>query len=318
MSFNHQNCKRIFNSITETIGFTPLVRLNKIKKQFNLYGNILAKLEYFNPSGSVKDRIGISMIAEAERKKLIDKNTIIIEPTSGNTGISLAFICAAKDYKLFLTMPESMSLERRKMLLLLGAKIFLTSASEGMRGAINKALELQKKYKKTFIPQQFSNKSNPLAHYNQTAKEIWSDSEGQIDALVSGVGTGGTITGVGKFLKQKKHKIKIFAVEPEDASILSGGPIKSHLIQGIGAGFIPDVLDRNIIDEVLSINNNTAFKYSRILAAKEGIPAGISSGAALAAAIEINQNINMKNKNTVVIIPSFAERYLSTDLFSEI
>ena len=318
MSFNHQNCKRIFNSITETIGFTPLVRLNKIKKQFNLYGDILAKLEYFNPSGSVKDRIGISMIAEAERKKLIDKSTIIIEPTSGNTGISLAFICAAKEYKLFLTMPESMSLERRKMLLLLGAKIFLTSASEGMKGAVNKALELKRKYKKSFIPQQFSNKFNPLAHYKQTAKEIWSDCRGQIDALVSGVGTGGTITGVGKFLKKKKPKIKIFAVEPEDASILSGGPIKSHLIQGIGAGFIPDVLDRNIIDEVLPINNNTAFKYSRILAAQEGIPAGISSGAALAAAIEINQDANMKNKNTVVIIPSFAERYLSTELFSEI
>ena len=315
---SNKRISKIFNSITETIGGTPLVRLNKIEKEFNLRGRLIGKLEYFNPTGSVKDRIGLAMIDEGIKKKLIDKNTVIIEPTSGNTGIALAFICASRGYKLFLTMPESMSLERKKMLILLGAKIFLTPSNKGMKGAVEKALELKKNYKNSFIPQQFSNQSNPLVHYKKTADEIWHDSCGKIDALVAGVGTGGTITGIGKYLKERNKKIRVYAVEPEDSSILTGGQAGSHQIQGIGAGFIPKILDRSIIDGVLSINNNTAFKFSRTLARLEGIPAGISSGAAIAAAIEINEEKNMKNKNTIVIIPSFAERYLSTPLFTDI
>lgn len=294
-----------------------MVRLNRIQERFNLYGSIIAKLEFFNPLGSVKDRIGLSMIEHAEREKLVDKNTVIIEPTSGNTGISLAFICAAKGYKLFLTMPESMSIERRKMLKLLGAELFLTPESEGMKGAVEKALELKKKYKKSFIPQQFINLANPTIHYKTTAREIWDDTQGDIDVVVAGVGTGGTISGIGKYLKEKKKNIKIYAIEPEDSSVLNGGEPGSHLIQGIGPGFVPDVLDLEIIDNVLSISNNTAFEYSRLLAKLEGIPGGISSGAALAASIEINEDKTMRNKNTVVIIPSFAERYLSTPLFSD-
>lgn len=309
--------KKIYNSIIETIGKTPMVELNRIKENFKLNGTITAKLEFFNPLGSVKDRIGLAMIEEAEKNGLIDNDTIIIEATSGNTGISLAFVSAAKGYKLFLTMPESMSLERRKMLKHLGAKIFLTPGSKGMKGAIEKAIELKKKYKKSFIPQQFINKANPSIHYRTTAEEIWNDTDGNVDVLVAGVGTGGTITGIGKYLKEKNKSIKIYAVEPEDSSVLNGGKAGSHLIQGIGAGFIPDVLDLKVIDEVLSINNNTAFEYSRLLAKLEGIPGGISSGAALAASVEINESKKMHHKNTVVIIPSFAERYLSTALFSE-
>ena len=315
---SNQKINKILDSITDTIGSTPLVRLNKIKENFKLEGHLLAKLEYFNPSGSVKDRIGLAMIEEGVKKKLINKNTIIIEPTSGNTGIALAFICASRGYKLFLTMPESMSIERKKMLVLLGAKIFLTPSKQGMHGAVEKAMELKGKYKNSFIPQQFSNDSNPLIHYKTTADELWKDTGGKIDALVAGVGTGGTISGIGKYLKEKKKKIKVFAVEPEDSSVLNGGVAGSHQIQGIGAGFVPKVLDQNVIDKVLSINNNTAFNFSRILARLEGIPAGISSGAAVAAAVEINEDIEMKNKNTVIIIPSFAERYLSTPLFSDI
>lgn len=313
-----QKINKILNSITDTIGSTPLVRLNKIKESFKLQGQLLAKLEYFNPSGSVKDRIGLAMIEEGIKKKLINRNTIIIEPTSGNTGIALAFICASRGYKLFLTMPESMSTERKKMLVLLGAKIFLTPSNQGMQGAVAKAMELKGKYRNSFIPQQFSNDSNPLIHYKTTADELWNDTDGKIDALVAGVGTGGTISGIGKYLKEKKKNIRVFAVEPEDSSVLNGGIAGSHLIQGIGAGFIPKVLDQEVIDKVLSINNNTAFNFSRVLAKLEGIPAGISSGAAVAAAVEINEDIKMRNKNTVVIIPSFAERYLSTPLFSDI
>ena len=315
---SNQKINKILDSITDTIGGTPLVRLNKIKENFKLQGQLLAKLEYFNPSGSVKDRIGLAMIEEGVKKKLINKNTIIIEPTSGNTGIALAFICASRGYKLFLTMPESMSIERKKMLVLLGAKIFLTPSKKGMHGAVEKAIELKEKYKNSFIPQQFSNDSNPLIHYKTTADELWKDTDGKIDALVAGVGTGGTISGIGKYLKEKKKNIKIFAVEPEDSSVLNGGIAGSHQIQGIGAGFVPKVLNQQVIDKVLSINNNTAFNFSRILARLEGIPAGISSGAAVAAAVEINEDIKMKNKNTVIIIPSFAERYLSTPLFSDI
>lgn len=310
--------KKILNSIVETIGNTPLVRLNKIKSYFNIKGEIIAKLEFFNPLSSVKDRIGLSMIEEAENNGSIKKNATIIEPTSGNTGISLAAICASKGYKLILTMPESMSNERRKMLLLLGAKIVLTPANEGMVGAIKRANEMNKNIKNSIILQQFSNPSNPKIHYKTTAVEIWNDTNGKVDNLVSGVGTGGTLTGVAKFLKQKNPNIKIFAVEPEDSAILSGGPAGSHLIQGIGAGFIPENLSMELIDETISINNNTAFEFSRLLAKLEGIPVGISSGAALSAAVEINERKEMKNKKTVVIIPSFAERYLSTALFADL
>ena len=310
--------KKILNSIVETIGNTPLVRLNKIKSYFNIEGEIIAKLEFFNPLSSVKDRIGLSMIEEAENDGSIKKNSTIIEPTSGNTGISLAAICASKGYRLILTMPESMSNERRKMLLLLGAKIVLTPAKEGMVGAIKRANEMNKNIKNSIILQQFSNPANPKIHYKTTAVEIWNDTNGKVDNLVSGVGTGGTLTGVAKFLKQKNPNIKIFAVEPEDSAILSGGPAGSHLIQGIGAGFIPENLSMKLIDEIISINNNTAFEFSRLLAKLEGIPVGISSGAALSAAVEINERKEMKNKKTVVIIPSFAERYLSTALFADL
>lgn len=310
--------EKILNSIVETIGNTPLVRLNKIKSYFNIKGEIIAKLEFFNPLSSVKDRIGLSMIEEAENNGSIKKNATIIEPTSGNTGISLAAICASKGYKLILTMPESMSNERRKMLLLLGAKIVLTPAKEGMVGAIKRANEMNKNIKNSIILQQFSNPSNPKIHYKTTAVEIWNDTNGKVDNLVSGVGTGGTLTGVAKFLKQKNPNIKIFAVEPEDSAILSGGPAGSHLIQGIGAGFIPENLSMELIDEIISINNNTAFEFSRLLAKLEGIPVGISSGAALSAAVEINERKEMENKKTVVIIPSFAERYLSTALFADL
>ena len=310
--------EKILNSIVETIGNTPLVRLNKIKSYFNIKGEIIAKLEFFNPLSSVKDRIGLSMIEEAENNESIKKNATIIEPTSGNTGISLAAICASKGYKLILTMPESMSNERRKMLLLLGAKIVLTPAKEGMVGAIKRANEMNKNIKNSIILQQFSNPSNPKIHYKTTAVEIWNDTNGKVDNLVSGVGTGGTLTGVAKFLKQKNPNIKIFAVEPEDSAILSGGPAGSHLIQGIGAGFIPENLSMELIDEIIPINNNTAFEFSKLLAKLEGIPVGISSGAALSAAVEINERKEMKNKKTVVIIPSFAERYLSTALFADL
>ena len=310
--------EKIFNSIIETIGNTPLVRLNKIKKKYRLHGNILAKLEFFNPLSSVKDRIGLSMIENAEKKRVLKHGSTVIEPTSGNTGISLASICASKGYKLILTMPESMSNERKKMLQLLGAKLILTPAKKGMRGSLEKAREIHNNIKDSIILQQFSNPSNPEIHFKTTAKEIWNDSNGNIDNFVSGVGTGGTLSGVAKFLKKKNSKIKIFAVEPEDSAVISGGEPGTHMIQGIGAGFIPENLLINMVDEIISINNNTAFEYARIMAKVEGIPVGISSGAALAAAIEINEKPCMDKKNTVVIIPSFAERYLSTPLFSDL
>ncbi len=309
---------KIFNSIDETIGNTPLVRLNNIKKKLNLYGNIIAKLEFFNPLGSVKDRIGLAMINSAEKQKKINTNTTIIEPTSGNTGIALAFICAARGYKLLLTMPNSMSIERKKMLFFLGAKIVSTPKELGMGGAIKKAIELKKRTPNSIILNQFQNQSNPEIHFKTTAKEIWDDCNGEVDNFMAGVGTGGTITGVGNFLKKKKKEVRIYAVEPEDSAVISGCDAGSHSIQGIGAGFIPKTLDTKIIDEIISISNTSAFNYSRILAKCEGITGGISSGAVLAAAIEINENKKMKDKNTIIIIPSFAERYLSTDLFNYI
>ena len=307
---------KIYDSILDTIGNTPMVRIPRISKKYNCLGDLICKLEFFNPTSSVKDRIGLAMIEEAEKKGLINKNTTIIEPTSGNTGIGLAFVCAAKGYNLILTMPESMSIERRKMLILLGAKLFLTPAKKGMKGAILKAKELLKKTKFGFMPQQFDNLANPLIHKKTTAIEILNDTNGKLDAVVMGVGTGGTITGVGEILKKKNSKIKIIAVEPEDSPILSGGIAGPHRIQGIGAGFVPKVLEKKWIDEIIQIANETAFHMAKVAAKTEGLPVGISSGAALAAGIEVAQRKEMKNKKIVVIIPSFAERYLSTQLFS--
>ena len=307
---------QIYESILETIGNTPMVRVPKISKKYNCLGDLVCKLEFFNPTSSVKDRIGLSMIEDAEKKKLINKETIVVEPTSGNTGIGLAFICAAKGYKLILTMPESMSKERKRMLVLLGAKLILTPAKDGMKGAIAKAKEILKKNKNSFMPQQFNNASNPQIHKTTTAIEILNDTKGKLDAIVMGVGTGGTITGVGEVLKKKNKKIKIIAVEPEDSPILSGGIPGPHKIQGIGAGFIPKVLNKKWIDEIIQIANETAFSTARIAAKIEGLPVGISSGAALAAGIEVACRKEMKNKRIVVVIPSFAERYLSTELFN--
>ncbi|MEC8265662.1 MAG: cysteine synthase A [Pseudomonadota bacterium] len=309
--------KKIFDSIDQTIGNTPMVKLNNISKKLKLSGNIIAKLEFFNPLGSVKDRIGLAMINEAEKKNQISSDTIIVEATSGNTGIALAFVCAARGYKLILTMPSSMSIERRKMLNFLGAKIVLTPKELGMNGAIEEAKKIYKRNKNSIILDQFKNQANPDIHFKTTAQEIWSDTEGKVDYFISGVGTGGTISGVGKHLKEKNKNIKIIAVEPEDSAVISGGEPGSHSIQGIGAGFIPKNLDLSVIDQVLPISNTSAFQYSKILAKHEGIAGGISSGAVLAAAIEIHENKKMRKKNSVIIIPSFAERYLSTQLFNE-
>ena len=307
---------KVYDSILDTIGNTPMVKVPRLSKKYNCLGTLICKLEFFNPTSSVKDRIGLAMIEDGEKKKLINKNTTIIEPTSGNTGIGLAFVCAAKGYKLILTMPESMSIERRKMLDLLGAKIFLTPADKGMKGAIEKANEIFKKNKNYFMPQQFDNFSNPEVHKKTTAIEILNDTNGELDAVVMGVGTGGTVTGVSEVLKKKNKKIKIIAVEPEDSPVLSGGNPGSHKIQGIGPGFVPKVLDKKNIDEVIQIANETAFSTAREAAKLEGLPVGISSGAALAAGIEVACRKEMKNKKIIVIIPSFAERYISTQLFN--
>ena len=294
-----------------------MVFLKRLKKHLHYNGNIIAKLESFNPLGSVKDRIGLAMIQSAEEKKMINASTTIIEPTSGNTGIALAFICAARGYKLILTMPDSMSIERRKMLQFFGAKLILTPKKLGMAGAMKKAKEIKNQIKNSFILNQFENSANPEIHYKTTAEEIWSSCEGQIDCFISGVGTGGTITGVGKYLKERNKLIKIIAVEPEDSAVISGSNPGQHLIQGIGAGFLPKNLNLDIIDKVLSVSNNSAFYFARKLAKIEGIAGGISSGAVLSAAIELNEDSKMKNKNTIIILPSFAERYLSTPLFSD-
>ena len=307
---------RIYDNITDTIGDTPLVRLNRIAKEKGVKANLLAKLEFFNPIASVKDRIGVAMIDALEKAgKIVPGKTVLVEPTSGNTGIALAFVAAARGYKLKLVMPETMSVERRKMLALLGAELVLTPGPAGMKGAIAKANEIVAETPGAIIPQQFENPANPEIHRNTTAIEIWNDTNGTVDYLVSGVGTGGTITGVGQVLKDKKPGVKIVAVEPEDSPVLSGGQPGPHKIQGIGAGFVPGVLDRKIIDEVVTVGNQTAFDTARLLARTEGVPVGISSGAAVAAAIEIGSRPGMEGKNIVIIIPSFAERYLSTALF---
>jgi cysteine synthase A len=309
---------RIYDSILDTIGDTPLVRLPKLSRADGCQANLLAKLEFFNPLASVKDRIGLAMIEAAEASGRLKADTVLIEPTSGNTGIALAFVCAAKGYKLILTMPESMSLERRKMLLLLGATIELTPAAKGMRGALDRATELQQTLPDALILQQFENQANPAIHRATTAEEIWRDTAGAVDAVVAGVGTGGTLTGLGEVLKARKASVRMIAVEPEDSPVLSGGLPGPHRIQGIGAGFVPSILKRALIDEVVRIGNETAFAMSRRAAKLEGVPCGISSGAALAAAIEVGARPEMAGKNIVVIIPSFAERYLSTPLFDNL
>jgi cysteine synthase A len=306
---------RIYDSVLETIGATPLVRLHKLEARNGLKAELLAKLEFFNPLASVKDRIGLAMIEAAEAAGKVGPNTTIIEPTSGNTGIALAFVCAAKGYRLILTMPESMSLERRKMLLLLGAKTELTPASAGMKGAIARAEALLKEIPDSFMPQQFANTANPEIHRRTTAEEIWNDTNGRADVLISGVGTGGTLTGVAEVIKPRKPSFRTVAVEPEDSPVLSGGMPGPHKIQGIGAGFIPPILKTDLIDEVVRISNNTALEMARLSAKVEGLPVGISSGAALAAAIEVGSRPEMAGKVIVTIIPSFAERYLSTALF---
>ncbi len=306
---------RIYNSITETIGNTPLVRLNRLAADAGAKAEILLKLEFFNPISSVKDRIGVAMIEALEQSGQLKPGGTLIEPTSGNTGIALAFVAAAKGYRLILCMPESMSIERRKMLALLGAQLELTPAARGMRGAIERANELLAEIPGSIMPQQFENPANPAIHKRTTAEEIWNDTRGAVDVLISGVGTGGTITGVAEVLKARKPSFRAIAVEPEDSPVLSGGQPGPHKIQGIGAGFVPGILDRSLIDEIITIGNQTAFETARAAARLEGIPGGISSGAAIAAALEVGVRPEMAGKVIVAIIPSFAERYLSTALF---
>ena len=299
--------------ISSTIGSTPLVRLNRICE--NVEARIYAKLEFFNPLGSVKDRIAASMIEAAEVEGLIHPQTLIVEPTSGNTGIALAFICAAKNYRLCLTMPDTMSEERRRLLKHLGAELVLTPGAEGMKGAIGKAQEILESEKDSFMPNQFGNPANPRAHRETTAEEIWRDTEGQVDILISGVGTGGTITGVAQVIKPRKPSFKAIAVEPADSPILSGGEKGPHKIQGIGAGFVPEVLDQSLIDDVVTVTNDDAFETARSAAKLEGILCGISSGAAIKAALDVAARPESAGKNIVTILPSTGERYISTDLF---
>jgi cysteine synthase len=306
---------RIFEDITKTVGNTPLVRINRMAA--GAHATVLVKIESFNPLSSVKDRIGVAMIDTAERDGRITKDTVIIEPTSGNTGIALAFVCAARGYRLMLTMPDTMSVERRQLLKILGAQLVLTEGAKGMNGAIQKAQELAKETKNSFVPQQFKNPANPEIHRKTTAEEIWTDTGGVIDYFVSGIGTGGTITGVGEKLKSHKPAVKVIAVEPADSPVLSGGAPGPHKIQGIGAGFVPDILNRDVIDEIITVANEDAGTTARNLARQEGILAGISSGAALWAALEIAKRAESKGKVIVALLPDTGERYLSTWLFAE-
>lgn len=307
---------RIYDSILDTIGATPLVRIKKFQRKYELRAEILAKLEFFNPIASVKDRIGFAMVENAERQGLISpEKTILVEPTSGNTGIALAFVAAQKGYRLILTMPESMSIERRKMLRFYGAELVLTPREKGMSGAIAKAKEILAENSNAFSPSQFTSISNPQIHRETTAEEIWNDTNGKCDILISGVGTGGTITGVSQVLKSRKPDFKSYAVEPEESPVLSGGQPSPHKIQGIGAGFIPEILDMKLIDGVIKVSSERALQTAREIARLEGIPCGISSGAALAAACDVANMPGHEGKNIIVIIPSFAERYISTALF---
>lgn len=309
---------RIYNSILDTIGSTPLVRLNRLAAEEGVDAEILAKLEFFNPLGSVKDRIGVSMIEALERDGKVGPETVIVEPTSGNTGIALAFACAAKGYRLILTMPESQSVERRKMMTFLGAELELTPARDGMRGAIQRAEALVAELPDAVMPQQFHNPANPEIHARTTAEEIWTDSGGDVDAMVASVGTGGTLTGCAEVLKQRNPNFRMIAVEPEDSPVLSGGAAGAHMIEGIGPGFVPSILKTELIDEVLTVANESAFAMSRKAAQLEGLPSGISSGAAISAALEVGARPDMAGKRIVVILPSFAERYLSTALFDRL
>jgi cysteine synthase A len=306
---------RVYDSIVDTIGATPLVRLSRLAVEEGIKADLLGKCEFFNPLSSVKDRIGLAMIEAAERAGRITKNTVLVEPTSGNTGIALAFVCAAKGYRLILTMPESMSIERRKMLSFLGAEIELTPAARGMHGAIKRAEEIVRTFPDALVLQQFDNPANPEIHRQTTAEEIWRDTDGAVDAVVSAVGTGGTLTGVGSVLKERKPGVKMIAVEPEDSAVLSGRPPGPNRIQGIGAGFIPSILDTSLIDEVVCIGYDSALRTARRLARLEGLAVGTSAGAAVAAALEIGARADMAGKMIVVVLPDFAERYLSTALF---
>ncbi len=306
---------RIYESIVDTIGATPLVRIRRLAEEEGCRADIVAKLEFFNPLASVKDRIGLAMISTAEAAGKMGPGSVIVEPTSGNTGIALAFVAAARGYRCILVMPDSMSHERRKMLLLLGAELVLTPAAEGINGSIAKAQEIVADTPNAFMPQQFENPANPEIHRLTTAEEIWNDTAGKVDVVVAGVGTGGTLTGVGEVLKARKPAVQMIAVEPEDSAVLSGGPPGPHKIQGIGAGFIPDILETDLIDEILPIANETAIAMARRAAQVEGLPCGISSGAAIAAALEVGARPEMAGKMIVTVLPSFAERYLSTSLF---
>ena len=308
---------KIYNKITDTIGKTPLVELKNLEKEYNLKAKIVAKVEFFNPGGSVKDRIAKAMIEEAEKQGLINKDTVLIEPTSGNTGIGLAMVAASKGLRLIIAMPETMSIERRNLMKAYGAELVLTEGAKGMKGAISKAEELAKETPNSFIPSQFTNMANPRMHYLTTGPEIFKDTDGLVDIFVAGVGTGGTISGTGKFLKEKKPNVKVVAVEPETSPVLSKGTPGPHKIQGIGAGFVPQTLDTNIYDEIITVSNEKAFEMGRKVARTEGLLVGISSGAALSAAIELAKREENAGKMIVVLLPDTGERYLSTAMFQE-
>lgn len=308
---------KIYTSADELIGKTPLLELTYIEKEYNLKAKILAKLEYFNPAGSVKDRVAFAMLKEAEKNGKLKPDSVIIEPTSGNTGIGLAFAAAAKGYRIIIVMPETMSIERRKIVKAYGAELVLTEGAKGMKGAIEKAKELAKEIPDSFIPGQFENPANPKAHFETTGPEIYEDTDGNVDIFVAGVGTGGTITGVGSYLKSKKPEVKVVAVEPASSPVLSSGKAGAHKIQGIGAGFVPDILDTKIYDEIIPVENEAAFEKGKLLAAKEGILVGISSGAALYAAVELAKREENEGKTIVVLFPDNGDRYYSTALFEE-